>query len=394
MSRSSKTSLPAPAPGCRVTVCLPARDEAALIGDTLAALLAQRGIDREPLPHGFFDIIVFANNCSDETAAVARRLAAGTSNVRIFTIEARLPAAFAHVGGARKRVLDLAATRFLAAGRPDGCVASIDSDTRPNVDWIAWIAREMRGRDAVAGHVTIAQADQERLLAPVRLLYAREVAYRRILAEVEALLDPRPEDPLPRHGSFVGAGFAVTAAAYVAAGGLPALARLEDQAFARALQRIDARVRHSPDVRATTSARLGARVIGGFGSFLAELHDCAQRGTSFTVENAVRTIEDLEGRAALRRLRSGDARPNDRARISEIFKLAPAQWLPEIDRALSLGDAYERITERARSRRRPLAPMRVEDAIELLRAAAIQAKSGGLRACADDDDAQRSLDAG
>jgi hypothetical protein len=373
---------------------LPARDEAALIGDTLAALVGQRGIDGEPLPHGFFDIVVFANNCRDETAAVARRMAARTPNVRILTIEERLPAALAHVGGARKRVLDLAATRLLAAGRPDGCIASIDSDTRANVDWIAWIAREMRGRDAVAGHVTIAPADQERLLAPVRLLYAREIAYRRILAEVEARLDPRPEDPLPRHGSFVGAGFAVTAAAYVAAGGLPALARLEDLAFARALERIDARVRHSPDVRATTSARLGARVTGGFGSFLAELHDCARRGTSFTVENAVRTIEDLEGRAALRRLRMGDARPNDGERVSQIFNLAPAEWLPEIDPALPLGYAYERITQRARSRREPLAPMRVEHAIDLLRAAAIKAKSSGLQTCAGDDDAEQSLDAG
>jgi hypothetical protein len=71
-------ALPAPRAGCRITVCIPARDEAALIGTTLAALCAQRTIEGEPLPRDFFDVIVFANNCTDGTAAAVRQVAART----------------------------------------------------------------------------------------------------------------------------------------------------------------------------------------------------------------------------------------------------------------------------------------------------------------------------
>jgi hypothetical protein len=373
MIQSDPLLLPALRADCRLTVCIPARNEAALIGATLAALGAQRGIDGEPLPPHFFDVIVYANNCSDETANVVRAIAARTPHVRIFALEQTLRCG-AHVGTVRRRVLDLAAARFLRAGRPDGIVASIDSDTIAAQNWIAWIAHEMCGRDAVAGHVTIAEGDQERLLAPVRLLYARELTYRRVLAEVEALLDPLPEDPQPRHSSFVGASFAVTAGCYFAAGGLPPRRRLEDLAFAHALRRIDARIRYSPHVRATTSARLAARVDGGFGTFIAALHACAQRGESFTVEHPQLTLDNLSCRAALRRIRAGSERFRDVARIEQIVNLPAAAWLPAIDFEAPLGTVYEQLAKRTAASRRTYPVVRVEAAIDKLRWAVAEAR--------------------
>lgn len=359
--------LPALSAGCRISVVIPARDEEQTIGATLAALTTQCDVDGSALPRGLFDITIFANRCSDRTGAVVRRLATRTPEIPITVIEDSGAAVTAHIGTARKHVMDLAATRFLAAGMPGGIVASIDADTVADNYWIAWIAREMRGRDAVAGHVTIAAADRQRLLAPVRLLYARELAYRRAFADIESLVDPLPHDPYPRHASFVGASFAVTAGTYVAAGGLPPLPRLEDLEFLQALRRIDARVRHSPYVRATTSARQAARVDGGFGTFVAELHACARRGESFLVEHPLRTLEDIESRAAVRRIWSGDARGDDVARVAAIFALAPRDWLGEIDPTAPLGTTYERIARRAADRRQHFAPVRVETAIATLR---------------------------
>jgi hypothetical protein len=387
-----RLTAPAPKADCRITVCIPARDEAALIGATLTALTVQRGIAGEPLAPFLFDVIVYANNCSDRTAAVAREIAAHAPHVPIFVLEATLRPPAAHIGIARKHVLDLAAARFMRAGRPDGIVASLDSDTVAAEQWVAWIAHEMRGRDAVAGHVTIAERDQERLLAPVRLLYARELTYRRVLAEVEALIDPLPEDPQPRHGSFVGASFAVTAACYLAAGGLPPKRRLEDVAFVGALRRIDARIRFSPNVRAATSARLSARVDGGFGTFIADLHAYARSGESFSVEHPQLTLDNLAVRAAVRRIRQSQERFDDVARVTQILGLPSRMWLPSVERDMPLGTVYERLTTRAAASRHRYPNVPVEEAIEALLAAASEARvhlhaAPGIEAALDTLDA-------
>jgi chlorobactene glucosyltransferase len=58
-----------------VSVLIPARDEAAVIGDTVAAWLGQT--------YGAFELILLDDQSSDGTAAVARRAAAGDTRLRI-----------------------------------------------------------------------------------------------------------------------------------------------------------------------------------------------------------------------------------------------------------------------------------------------------------------------
>lgn len=372
---SEAHGLPVPAQSCRVTVCVPARNEASLIERTLIALCEQRDRDGRPLPRGSFDIIVVANNCRDATADIVRGFARRMTPIEIFTIEAVFDPADAHIGTARRYVMDLAATRYLAAGRPDGIIASIDSDTIADADWIAGIVHGMRSADAVAGQVTIAATDYNALLAPVRLLYARELTYRRVLAEVEGLIDPEAADPNPRHGSFVGASFAVSASTYVTAGRIPPLARLEDLAFAHALRRIDARVRHSTLVRASTSARLRPRVAGGFGTFLADLHAQAERGESFTVEHAQRSLDDLFVRAALRKIRDRVHQPGDIERVARVLNTPASVWRTLLDPAAPFGISYEAISAISAERRRPDKPQPVEIATVTLREAAALART-------------------
>jgi glycosyltransferase involved in cell wall biosynthesis len=361
--------LPALTAGCRLTVAIPARNEAELLGTALAALAAQQPLASGPPVRGTYDAIVFVNNSSDATVEVARAFAAAHPEFPLTDACADLPRAVAHVGTARKLVMDAAAARFAAGRRPGGLVATTDADTLVAPDWIAQTYRAAADADAIASHVALGEEQIAALLAPVRLLYSRERSYRRAVAEIEDLIDPQPHDRFPRHASVVGAGFAVTAAAYAAAGGVPPLAALEDLAFSHALVRIDARIRHSTLVRATTSDRRIARAPGGFGTFLADLDARGSAGETFFVDHPRKTLDAFESRAALRRIwnRGGDA--FDRATVSRIFASDERDWLPLVDRSRAFGSVYESVA--AASLARPAyAPVAVEVATAALRAAA------------------------
>jgi hypothetical protein len=122
-----------------------------------------------------------------------------------------------------------------------------------------------------------------------------------LLAEWEARLDPVPWDPWPRHRQHLGASLALTVDAYVRAGGLPRTAEHEDVLLYQAVQRIDARVRHSPDVRVWTSGRLTSRAQEGFASQLARWCGERQEPGAERVEHPATTLERMRLRHRLRR---------------------------------------------------------------------------------------------
>jgi hypothetical protein len=117
--------------------------------------------------------------------------------------------------------------------------------------------------DAVAGQTRMEPAD-EALLDP-RLLAdgAAEARYALLLDHITSLLDPDPSDPWPRHDEHSGASIAVRVGAYRQAGGVPVLPVAEDRAFFAALRRVDATIRHAPDVIVTVSGRTTGRAAGG-----------------------------------------------------------------------------------------------------------------------------------
>ena len=327
---------------CRMSVVIPAKNEAALILGALEALAAQRTLDGTVLNPRTYEIIVFCNDCDDGTAHVVRRFAARDGVPAVHAIEGTLPAGVAHVGTARRALLDLASGRFLGAGRPYGIVASTDADSQVDRHWVAWTREHLQRVDAVAGHVEIAEHERERMMAPLRLLYDRECTYRRLLGEMEALENPLDYDPAPRHAAFVGASFAVTASIYHAAGGLPVAPRLEDQAFARRLDLIDARVRHSYAVRVATSARPIARVDGGFASFIGELASRGTRRESFPVLAARASIAESRARAALRRVFTERHDTTDYARVKAYFRLEAAVLDEIVAHEATAGAAFAR----------------------------------------------------
>ena len=119
-----------------------------------------------PLDRCRFEVIVLANNCVDDTAAVARAAAARYPGLALHVVDLALPEPHAHVGAARRLLMDEAARRLLQTPRGAcGVIASTDADTRVAPDWLAATLAEVeRGADAVGGR---------RPLGPARLAPAR-----------------------------------------------------------------------------------------------------------------------------------------------------------------------------------------------------------------------------
>lgn len=285
LARAADLDLPPPAPGLRVVVAIPAKDEADRVAGLVAALARQHDGRGQPFPPGFAEAIVLVNNAQDGTAEAARRavrrLRAPGVAVRVATV--RLARHEAHVGRARQLALDAAYLR--TGGR--GVLLTTDADTRPAPDWIAQTLAELSlGVDAVGGRILLHPAGRAALPPSLARLVRLDAEYRRALEHVRHLVAPDAHDPYPRHHQHFGGSFAVTAAAYARAGGLPAVPHLEDVAFYHALLACGGRVRHSDRVRVWTSARTVGRTGVGLASEMARMDGLAADGLPLFVESA------------------------------------------------------------------------------------------------------------
>ncbi len=285
LARSLQRQLPPPAATLQACVIIPAKDEAHQLPATLAALAAQTGLHGEHLPDGCLEVIVLANNCTDGTAAVVRQVAACYPTLALHVAELQLPKDLAHVGQARRLLMDAAAHRLEATAGPQGLILSTDADTLAAPDWLAACRAEIAaGAVAVGGRILTRPGtpeaseliDKEQEECPtadsrvVRRTQLRDATYYLLRNQLECQLDPCPHDPWPRHHQHFGASLALTVAAYRQVGGLPVVRYLEDEALWRALCRHDLPVRHSPQVRVSTSARQQGRVEVGLSWQLRE----------------------------------------------------------------------------------------------------------------------------
>ncbi len=242
----------------RLVVAIPVRDEEERIVPCLAALAAQRGAACDA-------VVLLLNNCTDHTAdAVRARIPALPFAVRLE--ERHFPPELAHAGTARSAAMAVAA----ADAGPGGLLLTTDADGTAAPNWIAnTLAAFARGAEVVCGRAML--HPDEALVIPRHLHDddAVECRYGTLLDEIHHRLDPDPDDPWPRHTEHSGASIAVTAEAYARAGGVPASPSGEDRAFLRALRRVDARVRHAPDVQVGVSGRVVGRAPGGMAETIA-----------------------------------------------------------------------------------------------------------------------------
>lgn len=225
----------------RAVVAVPARDEEALIGPCIRALAAQRGIAREA-----YEVVLVLDGCADATRERALQAA---GDLRMHVIER--PAL--GVGAARRLGMGIACERLLAAGAPDGLVATTDADSEVEPGWLAALLdAAARGARAIGGEVVIEGLDEG---------IARRRATR--LAERLRAL------PGAAHPHFSGASIAVTAETYRQVGGLEPRAALEDEAFADALGRARIPIARIAGARVRTSPRPAGRAFRGLARDLA-----------------------------------------------------------------------------------------------------------------------------
>ena len=90
-----------PAFECEVCVIVPVRDEAELLEPCLTALLHQVDLQNKRLDPRRYEVIVFANNCRDHSAAIARQFGRQHPEFRLHVVERHLAPADAYIGRVR-----------------------------------------------------------------------------------------------------------------------------------------------------------------------------------------------------------------------------------------------------------------------------------------------------
>jgi GT2 family glycosyltransferase len=234
-----------------VAIAIPVRNEVERIEPCLAAIAGQT---RAP------DIVVLLlNNCNDGTAAVARKISHWLP-FRLDIVAVTLPPAAANAGNARRLAMRRAA-RF-AGG--NGALLTTDADAIVPPDWVARnLAGLAAGADAVCGSIVVDALEATAIPQALHDDDALECKLLDLLDEIAFNADPEPHDPRPRHAQASGASLAISSGSFRRVGGIPRVASGEDRALIAALMRMDARVRHDPDLVVIVSARLEGRAPGG-----------------------------------------------------------------------------------------------------------------------------------
>ena len=254
---------------CRACITIPARNEAHHLSRCLDGFTQQIGLDGAPLPYRSFEVLLLLNNCSDNSAAIARMWQEAHPRVPLHVVQRIFGPAEAHVGTARRLLMDTAWSRLRNIAGAGKAILSTDADTVVAPDWIALNLHALEhGADVVGGSIDVLPEELAALPPRVQRCYQQDRRYASLVARLEDLFDPQRGDPWPRHLDHFGSSLACRPEAYVRAGGMPAVSPLEDEAFIDRVRRAGLCLRHEPRVRVYTSARLQGRAeIGLAGQF-------------------------------------------------------------------------------------------------------------------------------
>ena len=362
-------------------VAIPVRDEEERLPACLRALALQRDRLGQFIPPTLVRIVVFANNCADQSASLARKLG-GRLSLDVRVVEARLPPSSAHAGAARRGAMDLAEAWLEECGERDGVILTTDADSQAAPNWIAEnLAAFEAGAEAVLGRIGL---DGEGKFLPEALHRRGELeeAYEGLLTELSWLLDPLEHNPWPNHATISGASLGITRAAYCGVGRLPRVPLGEDKALIALLSRQDARIRYCPSVQVVTSARTNGRAPGGVADTLL----IRSKDPEAFCDEALEPFRDAFARASwrgrLRRLHGAGRLALDQewARKLDIS----ARDIREISKASAFGAAWSILEERSPLfARRLLRPAELPEQIAIARRSLRLLGKSGLRARQD-----------
>jgi hypothetical protein len=322
--------------GGRFVVAIPVKDEQERVPACLRALAKQWDRSGRPISPASIRIVVFANNCIDQSASVARILGRSLS-LEVRVVEARLPPSSAHAGAARRAAMDIAEAWLAEGGERNGVILTTDADSQVASNWIAEnLAAFEAGVDAVLGRVDL---DEEVKLLPdaVHRRGVVEEAYESLLTELSWMLDPLEHNPWPHHATISGASLGVTCAAYRQVGRMPRVPLGEDKALVALLSRHDARIRYSPAVH--------GRAPGGVADTLL----IRSQDPDSSCDDALEPFRTAFARAAwrgrLRRLRSAGRLAADQDWTARLQM--PARDIAPVIHESSFGVAWRGIEDRS-----------------------------------------------
>lgn len=321
----------------QAVVAIPAMNEADRIGVCLAALAGQT---RPPA-----GAVILANNCTDGTEGVARRMVVP---FRLDIVSTALPPDQANAGTARRLAMQHAA----AMAGPNGVVLTTDADAIVPADWVALNQDALTaGADAVCGRALIDPVEARAIPAHLHADDALECHYAELLDAIAEALCPDSADPRPRHTEASGASLAVTVAALRQVGGVPAVPIGEDRALVAALARVDARIRHDPGIRVIVSGRTEGRAAGGMAETMCRRSVRQDEFTDAMLEPAADALRRADFR---RRVKAAWQRRTPDPDLAADLQIPPAM-LRRLVRHRYRGSAWAEIEARSPvMRRRPV----------------------------------------
>ncbi|TVV70176.1 glycosyltransferase [Sphingomonas solaris] len=237
--------MPAPIP---VSICIPARNEAASLPALLAALAALDTAGADPVA------VIYLDDCSDGS----ERLLHATAHDFPFRLVIGTGTGGGEANAGRARRAAMAAG--LGHAGQDGLLLTTDADSRPRGDWLQATVRALAHADVAAGRIVRAGGAGDALQGRIEAYYDALHGYRRTI-------DPVPWDGGGHHFSG-GANLAFRAAAYRAIDGFRPIPSGEDATALDDAARAGLRVRRDAAMVVETSSRRHGRAPGGLAAAL------------------------------------------------------------------------------------------------------------------------------
>jgi glycosyltransferase involved in cell wall biosynthesis len=237
----------------KVAVVIPVHNEEQHLGRALGGVRAAADALQSSRPGLDLAIVVVLDSCTDNSSAVAARIAASDPRVSLCHV------AFRSVGRSRRAGIRTflngrhkpGAEEGIAAATTTLWLANTDADSHVPEDWLVrQVMLADRGADAVLGTVEPDAAGMDGELL-------RRWHLRHTLAE--------------DHPHVFGANLGVRASAYLLAGGFPRQRSHEDRVLVDRLRRRGFSVTSTDTVRVLTSGRTEGRAPHGLGAYLLAL---------------------------------------------------------------------------------------------------------------------------